>query len=248
MAIDWIRPDWHAPPGVAAASTTRHGGVSRGPWSSLNLGDHVGDDSRDVAENRRRLARELDLPGVPAWLRQVHGSAVRQVEGTAEVAGDRCADACCSASAGGVCVVMTADCLPVLFCNRAGTRVAAAHAGWRGLLAGVLENTLDCFDDPPGQLIAWLGPAIGPAAFEVGDEVRDLFIAGDPASGRYFEAHGEGHWMADIYGLARHRLGLYGVGRVSGGGFCTYSEPARFFSYRREGITGRMATLVWLES
>jgi len=143
---------------------------------------------------------------------------------------------------------LTADCLPVLFCNTAGTRVAAAHAGWRGLLAGVLENTVGAFDDRPEEVLAWLGPAIGPAAFEVGDEVRAAFLAASATSERHFQPHGAGHWLADLYGLARDRLATAGVVRVSGGGLCTYSDPERFFSYRRDGITGRMASLIWLTS
>ena len=167
MAIELIRPRWDAPANVRAVSTMRHGGVSRGVWASLNLADHVDDDPAAVRENRRRLAHHLTLPAEPAWLRQVHGIEVRRPDSVTD-----CADACCEGRPGRVCVVMTADCLPVLFCNQAGTRVAAAHAGWRGLLAGVLEATLDCFDEPAEQVMAWLGPAIGPDAFEVGDEVR----------------------------------------------------------------------------
>jgi hypothetical protein len=243
MTIEVIQPQWDAPVRVRAVSTTRRGGVSQGAWRSLNLGDHVEDDPAAVRENRRRLASELGLPAEPAWLRQVHGTGVR----VGDSAGD-CADACCEDRPGRVCVVMTADCLPVLFCNRAGTRVAAAHAGWRGLLAGVLEATLNCFDDPPGQVMAWLGPAIGPEAFEVGDEVREAFLARDGGSAGHFRPHADGRWLADLYGLARRRLGARGVTQLSGGDYCTFSEPERFFSYRRDGITGRMASLVWLQS
>jgi len=236
-----IRPDWPAPPNVAACSTTREGGVSRGPWASLNLGDHVGDDPAAVQRNRVRLAEALKLPGEPQWLQQVHGTAVC-TPGHAVA----CADACIDDRPGRVCVVMTADCLPVLLCNRRGTRVGAAHAGWRGLLAGVLEQTVAAFADPPSDLLAWLGPAIGPGAFEVGDEVRAAFVDEDSAGADCFVDHGPGHWLADIYGLARQRLLRAGVTAVSGGGLCTYSDPARFFSYRREHRTGRMASLVWL--
>jgi YfiH family protein len=240
--IELIRPDWPAPAAVRACSTTRVGGVSRGTWAGLNLGDHVEDDPRAVAENRRLLSRELALPGEPAWLAQVHGTRIRLPESP-----DACADACFEDRPGHVCVVMTADCLPVLFCNAAGTRVAAAHAGWRGLLAGVLEQTVAAFADPPAELLAWLGPAIGPQAFEVGDEVREAFIAKDAASAGHFRAHGAGHWLADLYGLARHRLARAGIGSVDGGGWCTFSDPARFFSFRRDGVTGRMASLIWLQ-
>jgi polyphenol oxidase len=240
-ALEMIRPDWDAPDSVAAASTTRSGGVSVGPYAALNLGDHVGDDPAAVAENRRRLRVALGLPAEPAWLRQVHGTRLR-LPGD----GDACADACLADRPGRVCVVMTADCLPVLFCNAAGTRVAAAHAGWRGLLAGVLERTLAGFDDPPREVMAWLGPAIGPRAFEVGDEVRAGFVAADPDTVAAFAASRPGHWLADIYALASRRLRARGVARVYGGDWCTVSEPARFFSYRRDGASGRMASLVWL--
>jgi YfiH family protein len=240
-ALEVIRPDWDAPANVAAISTTRSGGVSGGPYAALNLGDHVGDDPAAVAENRRRLRVALRLPGEPAWLQQVHGTRLR-LPGD----GDACADACLADHPGGVCVVMTADCLPVLFCNAAGTRVAAAHAGWRGLLAGVLEQTLAGFDDPPREVLAWLGPAIGPRAFEVGDEVRGGFVAVHSADADAFLPSRPGHWLADIYALARRRLRSCGLERVHGGGWCTVSEPARFFSYRRDGASGRMASLVWL--
>ena len=241
--IECIHPDWAAPSTVRACSTTRAGGVSGGPWAGLNLGDHVRDDVRAVAENRARLRAHLALPGEPRWLQQVHGTRV-SVPGAPQ----ECADACFEDRPGKVCAVMTADCLPVLLCNIAGTRVAAVHAGWRGLLAGVLEHSVACFDDPPGQLLAWLGPAIGPETFEVGDEVREAFVAVDPTAAEQFRAHGYGHWLADLYGLARRRLGRLGITAVSGGGYCTFSEPQRFFSYRRDGVTGRMASLIWLQS
>lgn len=240
--IDCIHPDWPAPSSVRACSTTRAGGVSIGPWSGLNLAAHVDDDPQAVRENRDRLIAQLGLPGEPTWLEQVHGTVVHMPH-----ADGACADACFEDRPQQVCAVLTADCLPVLLCNRTGTAVAAAHAGWRGLSAGVLENTIAAFADPPDQLLAWLGPAIGPAAFEVGDEVRAAFLAEDSASAAHFVAHGPGHWMADLYGLARLRLGHSGLRHVSGGGFCTFSDPQRFFSYRRDGVTGRMATLIWLQ-
>lgn len=240
---DWLAPAWPAPATVCAVSTTRHGGVSRGAWTALNLADHVGDAVAAVTENRRRLVAELALPSEPRWMRQVHGSAIAR----ADIRGD-CADACVAVKPGDVCVVMTADCLPVLFCNCSGTRVAAAHAGWRGLLTGVLEATLARFDDPPGDVIAWLGPAIGPEVFEVGDEVRAAFAAATPGAESQFRAGRAGHWWADINGLARQRLALAGVRAVSGGDWCTFSDPARFFSYRRDGVTGRMASLIWLQA
>jgi hypothetical protein len=239
--IEIIRPQWPAPETVRACSTTRIGGVSRGCWSGLNLGDHVHDDPQAVAENRARLSDRLGLPSEPQWLSQVHGSEVCLPDRPLD-----CADACLDDRPGRVCAVLTADCLPVLFCNLAGTRIAAAHAGWRGLLAGVLEQTVAAFDDSPDQIMAWLGPAIGPGAFEVGDEVRGDFVAERPASSMHFRPHGEGHWLADLYGLARDRLAGLGIERVGGGGLCTFSDPTRFFSYRRDGVTGRMASLIWL--
>lgn len=242
MSLDVIWPDWLAPAGVMACSSTRNGGVSREGWSSLNLAQHVGDAPSAVAENRRRLRSELALPAEPSWLQQVHGTRV-------ETPGhdQPCADACTTACPHEVCVVMTADCLPVLLCNLAGTRVAAAHAGWRGLLAGVLEQTVARFNDEPDHILAWLGPAIGPDAFEVGDEVRSGFVHQDPSAAAHFRSVRSGHWMADLYGLARLRLAAVGVTAISGGDYCTFSDAQRFFSYRRDRITGRMASMVWLQ-
>jgi len=241
-----IRPDWAAPARVQAVATTRAGGASGHPWASLNLGDHVGDDPATVERNRELLRDALELPGDPAWLRQVHGTAVV----AAGQAGDRpTADASWTTSPGVVCAVLTADCLPVLFCNRAGTHVAAAHAGWRGLLAGVLESTvawLAADGVRPDSLLAWLGPAIGPASYEVGAEVRDAFLRTDPAADSAFRPHRPGHWRLDLYQAARQRLGRAGVTAISGGDFCTLAEPDRFFSHRRDGQTGRQATLIWL--
>jgi YfiH family protein len=241
--IECIRPDWPAPANVHARVTTRVGGFSAGPWAGLNLGDHVGDDPAAVAANRALLRAELGLPAEPSWLQQVHGTRVR-LPGEQ----DACADACLSDRAGEVCVVLTADCLPVLLCNREGTRVAAAHAGWRGLLAGVLEQTCARFGQPGSELYAWLGPAIGPAAFEVGDEVRAAFVQQHGEDAVCFSANRPGHCLADLYRLARRRLERLGLGSVSGGGLCTYSDARRFYSYRRDGVTGRMASLIWLQS
>ncbi len=240
---DWLWPDWPAPPGVRAVSTSRNGGVSRAPWDSLNLGDHVDDRPRDVRENRRRLREALDLPAEPVWLRQVHGRGVAVLRG-----GERTpeADAAFTRVPGVVCAVLTADCLPVLFADTRGGAVAAAHAGWRGLAGGVLESTLGCFDDP-GRVLAWLGPAIGPEAFEVGDEVRAAFADIQPEAAAAFRPHRPGRWLADIYALARLRLARAGLGRVFGGGHCTWREAGRFFSYRRDGITGRMASMIWFD-
>jgi len=235
-------PDWAAPANVKALQTTRNGGVSKMPWASFNLGDHVGDDPAAVAANRRAL-REA-LPGEPRWLTQVHGIVAVDADRKPKT-GE--ADAAFARRPGTVCAVMTADCLPVLLCDRRGSVVAAAHAGWRGLLDGVLESVLAAMAAAPGELLAWLGPAIGPRCFEVGMEVRDAFVALNPSAGAAFVATGQDKWLCDIYLLARQRLEQAGVGAISGGGACTFSESARYFSYRRERTTGRMASLIWLD-
>lgn len=240
--MEILRPDWEAPPAIDAASSTRKGGVSRGVHASLNLGAHVGDDPGAVAENRRRLRDRLRLPSEPAWLAQVHGTRVV----TARRGGTPVeADAAVSREPGTVCAVLTADCLPVLFASRRGDEVAAAHAGWRGLAAGVLEATLAAMRTAPHGLLAWLGPAIGQPAFEVGDEVRSAFLDRSPDQARFFRRNERGRWQADLAGLARHRLEQAGVD-VSGGGHCTLADPGRFYSYRRDGECGRMASLVWI--
>jgi len=267
----WLLHEWPAPARVRALSTTRQGGVSSGPYGlagdaagGLNLGLHVGDEPAAVAANRARLAAAL--PGTPRWLDQVHGCGV-VTAGSAEADGAEGtdgsaaapprADACISTEAGQVCAVMTADCLPVLLCDRAGTVVGAAHAGWRGLCAGVIEATVARMAARAGAgsgWLAWLGPAIGPAAFEVGAEVRDAFLAEAAAAGRgeqdsvdvAFRAGAPGKYFADIYALARLRLARAGCTEVYGGDACTVSDARRFYSYRRDGVTGRMATLVWL--
>ena len=242
MSDAWIVPDWPVPAGVRALSTTRAGGVSVAPYDSLNLGTHVGDDPANVAANRAQVRRIV--PSEPAWLNQVHGTVVVDA---ASVAGVPDADASVSRTPGAVCVVMTADCLPVLLCDRAGTVVGAAHAGWRGLHGGVIEATVTAMQVAPADVIAWLGPAIGPTAFEVGDEVRAAFVAVDAIADAAFKPAGQpGKWLADIYLLARQRLAALGVTAVYGGDCCTVSESRRFFSYRRDGVTGRMASLVWL--
>ncbi len=242
---EWIVPDWPAPLNVRSLVTTRHGGVSQGPYSSLNLGSHVGDDPAAVLANRARLGEHLT--GAPLWLEQVHGTRVVDAARIGADIHPPQADAAFSRQRGAVCVVMTADCLPVLFCDAAGSVVAAAHAGWRGLLAGVLEEAITAMGVPGGRLIAYLGPAIGPQAFEVGDEVRSAFIATDPNAAAAFKPSSPGKWLADIYGLARQRLAGQGVERVFGGSWCTASDADRFFSYRRDGQTGRMASLIWLD-
>lgn len=239
---DWIIPDWPAPASVRALVTTRDGGVSDGPYASMNLATHVGDDPAAVAENRRRLRDRI--PAEPSWLSQVHGVAVVRAECAAE---DAEADAAFTRQKGRACAVLTADCLPVLLCNDAGTVVCAAHAGWRGLAGGVIESAVRAMDEPPARLLAWLGPAIGPQAFEVGAEVRAAFLAHAPAAAAAFVPKANGKWLADLYRLAGQRLGALGVSRVFGGGFCTYHETARFYSFRREKTTGRMASLIWME-
>lgn len=236
----WLTPDWPAPARVMACVTTRADGVSLPPYDSFNLGDHVDDDPAAVASNRLKLTTTLGCQ--PAWLSQVHGTRVVE----ADPARVETADASWSQTPGIASLVMTADCLPALFCNRDGTRVAAAHAGWRGLANGVLEATLDALATPADQILVWLGPAIGPDAFEVGPEVRDAFIAQHAEADAAFRPSANaGRYLADIYALARIRLAARSITAVHGGGFCTVSDP-RFYSYRRTSRTGRFASLVWL--
>jgi YfiH family protein len=238
-----IVPQWPMPEGVGACSSTRVGGVSLPPYDALNLGAHCGDNPEAVEENRRRFYEAAAFPSPPVWLEQVHGNAVLTLT-SGEYASKR-ADASYSNKPGLVCAVMTADCLPVLFCNKAGTEVAAAHAGWRGLCDGVLEETVAHFKDQPENILAWLGPAIGPQAFEVGPEVREAFMAKDDKADSAFRPAGE-KYFADIYQLARQRLANVGVTEVFGGERCTLSEKDDFFSYRRDRTTGRMASFIWL--
>lgn len=238
-----ILPDWPMPTSVQACSTIRHGGVSVSPYDSLNLGTHVGDVATRVAVNRQHLVAQAALPQMPVWLDQVHGTRVLTLDGGGIP--DIQADAVYSRVTGQVCAVMTADCLPVLFCSLAGDEVAAAHAGWRGLCAGVLEQTLRQFNAAPSSIIAWLGPAIGPQQFEVGEEVKQAFINIDAKSALAFTPSGS-KYLADIYLLARLRLQAAGIQAIYGGNRCTVTEKQQFFSYRRDGTTGRMASLVWL--
>lgn len=244
--LQLIRPQWPAPAAVQAVATTRAGGVSEGIYASLNLGDHVGDDPAAVTANRTLLRQRLALPAEPAWLAQVHGVAVVEAE---HAAPGTCADASIASRPGLICAVLTADCLPVLFCDREGRHVAAAHAGWRGLAAGVLEATLAALaraGAPASSLLAWLGPAIGPGAYEVGEEVRGAFLRADPSAAGAFAPSKPGHWYLDLYAAARLRLARAGVTSIHGGDFCTHGEADRFFSHRRDGVTGRQATLIWL--
>lgn len=239
--VDWLQPDWPAPRNVRACVTTRAGGRSAAPFDTFNLGDHVGDDPQAVTANRQRLSEALGCRA--AWLEQVHGVAV--VEANPEAR--QTADASWTTRRGVACTVLTADCLPVLFCDRAGQRVAAAHAGWRGLAGGVLPRTLEALAVEPDQVLVWLGPAIGPVAFEVGPEVREAFVSECPAAEAAFgPSRNSGRLMADLYRLARLQLAAHGVEAVYGGGECTYSD-SRFYSYRQHSRTGRFASLVWLQ-
>ena len=239
----FIYPDWPAPANVKALQTTRHGGISAAPYDTLNLGLHVGDAPLAVARNRQMLAALL--PSEPVWLEQVHGTVVAN----ADTAGCDIpqADASVARHRGTVCVVMTADCLPMLLCDDAGSIVGVAHAGWKGLVTGVIEATVKAMDVEPQKLMAWLGPAIGQEAFEVGAEVRAAFIAHQARAAEAFIAQGDqGKYKADLYLLARQRLHELGINRIYGGNYCTCQQKDKFFSYRRDGVTGRMGTFIWL--
>lgn len=256
-ALPLLRPEWpDLPPGVGAVTTLRGGGVSVGPYGDgvggggLNLGDHVGDAADAVQRNRALLQASLPASAAPAWLNQVHGTAVLNA---ADVRGggnaQNCADAAIAVGPGAICTIMTADCLPVLFCDRSGKVVGAAHAGWRGLLGGVLQNTVEAMRGAGAdEISAWLGPAIGPEQFEVGPEVRAAYMERDARHDAAFRpvAGKPGKYLADIYRLARLALSGCGVDRVAGGGFCTVTDAARFYSYRRDGVTGRFASLIWI--
>lgn len=245
--IDLLRPDWPAPAQIRAFTTTRCGGVSTGCFAGLNLGDHVGDDATAVASNRALLRKSAQLPSEPDWLRQIHGNRCVQLAEDIPVITPE-ADAVVTQQAGRVCAILTADCLPVLLCDVDGSIVGAAHAGWRGLLDGVIENTVSAMNRPGARILAWLGPAIGPAAFEVGEEVRTAFTTEDAASAVAFTPrHGHvGKWLCDLYALAKLRLARVGVTQIYGADHCTYVESDSFYSYRRDGRTGRMASLIWI--
>ncbi len=253
MSVPLLAPQWAAPPGVRAAFSLRSGGSSAAPWDTLNVGVHVGDDPAAVAENRRRLAYALALPAEPVWLDQVHGTEVWVIDGNALPAAVQRprADAAVTRRAGVVLAIQVADCLPVLFASRDGQVLGAAHAGWRGLAAGVLEATLAAMRVPPAEVVVWLGPCIGPAHFEVGEEVREAFLAaptnaaGSAAAAAAFVPSPRGRWLCDLPLLARQRLTALGIGQISGGEWCTAADPVRFFSHRRDQRTGRMAALLW---
>ncbi len=244
--IRWLAADWPAPPGVRAIVTTRAGGFSQGPLEGLNLATHVDDDPARVAANRAALGEALGLPAPPLWLTQVHGSAVATHPGPGWApAHPPEADAAVTRARGAVLAILTADCLPVAFASQDGAVLGLAHAGWRGLAGGVLEATLKAMAVAPGEVLAWLGPAIEPAAFEVGAEVREAFVADDPGAADCFAANARGRFQADLEALARRRLARLGVTAVHGGGLPTYADSERWYSHRREPRSGRMATLLW---
>ena len=242
--IELVVPDWPAPTNVKAVTTTRIGGASEGRFASMNLGDGVGDDPARVRENRRRVRSALNLPSDPVWMKQVHGNEVCDIDNLENVP---IADGSYCRKPGRVCAILTADCLPVFFCENRGTAVALAHAGWRGLAAGVIASTLKCLNVPTEHLMVWLGPAIGPEAYEVGDDVRQHFLGLDKANADAFVPGRSNRWMADLYSLARRQLTGMGVTDIYGGKFCTHRDAERFFSYRRDGQCGRMASLIWIE-
>lgn len=236
--------EWALPRGLRAAFTTRLGGRSEAPWDSFNLATHVGDEPAHVAVNRARLKELLALEDEPAWLDQVHGVAVNNLDEVAS-AGPVIADAATTSRMGVACVVMVADCLPVLFATRDGSRIGAAHAGWRGLASGVLERTVRALNAPGRELMAWLGPCISREHFEVGEEVREEFLKQDPSAEDCFDRNPRGRWQADLVGLAKRRLARLGVTDVAGGQWCTFADRERFFSHRRDGRGGRLAALIW---
>jgi polyphenol oxidase len=247
VTVPWVEADWPAPRGVRALSTLRGeptNGASKAPYTSFNLGDHVGDEPIAVAENRRRLRSGAGLPAEPSWLAQVHGVAVADLDQAGPYAP---ADAAVARGPKKVCAILTADCLPVVLTADSGGIIAAAHAGWRGLAAGVIEATVRAMGVPPESLMAWLGPAIGVKHFEVGPEVREALLKGDLQAGEAFELNARGRYQADLRLLARRRLSILGVTRIFGGGECTFAQADRYYSHRRDGITGRQATLIWRE-
>ena len=240
--IQTIDANWSAPTGIRACCTTRHGGVSQGSYEGLNLGLHVGDLEADVLENRRLLRQSLSLPSEPCWINQTHGVQSVRLEQDA----DRDADAAVTSERGRVAVVMTADCLPILVCNRAGSEVAAIHAGWRGLQAGVIESGISAMRSSPQQLMAWIGPGISQSRFEVGDEVYEAFEDRVADAQACFSANRPGHWLCNLAGLAGQVLHAIGVEEISFAPYCTYDDDELFYSYRREAVTGRMASLIWI--
>ena len=241
--LDWIIPEWPAPHRVKALITTRSGGFSQGRYAGFNLGDRVEDEDSAVRQNRELLCKYL--PTEPKWLKQVHGSQVANAD---TLLAPQEADASFARKANIPCAILSADCLPLLLCDENGSVVAAAHCGWRGLAAGVIEQTVSAMRTAPGILLAYLGPAISRKAYEVGEDVRQAFIRSDAGAQQAFSARAPGKWLGDLYLLARQRLTMLGVKKIYGGNFCTYTEAARFFSHRRDGNTGRMASLIWLDA
>lgn len=248
MNADWVSADWPAPANIVAGTTTRRGGASTAEYASMNIAAHVGDDPDRVADNRRGFVAMCDLPGEPLWLSQVHGTKIIAAGALSPNSGIPEADAIVSGRGNDVCAVMTADCLPILLCTIDGTEVAAAHGGWRGIAGGIIEVTVAAMSVPAKNLIAWLGPAISQPAFEVGNEVRDAFVSHNVEAVGCFLANKRGRWQADLYGLARQRLAATGVTAVFGGAHCTYADDERFFSYRRDGQCGRMASFIFRRS
>ena len=252
MSAGILEADWPAPPTVRAFTTLRYGaGASERPFDRFNLGLRSGDDVRAVQANRNELIARFGLPDAPHWLQQVHGTDVVRMDGQqAQEGQEPVADAAVTSDANNVLAILTADCLPVAFAAKDGSEVGAAHAGWRGLVAGVLENTVSAMKTPPQDLVAWLGPAAGPDAYEIGREVFDAFIACDPRAEAAFAPTRPGHWKVDLYALAKQRLADAGLASESifGGGLCTISDAKRFYSHRRDARTGRMATIVWREA
>ncbi len=240
---NYITPNWPAPKHVHAYCTTRVGGISQGPFASFNLADHVEDDALSVNANREKLMGDLSLPAEPLWLTQTHSA---QVIRASYANTDSIADACFTTRTNHVCTVMTADCLPILCCDEKGQHAAAIHAGWRGLLAGVIETTVNAMDVDSKSLLVYLGPAISQDNFVVSEVIKDQFIALDPHTRHAFKEVSRGHFAADLYAIARMRLAKLGIEQIFGGEFCTYDESDKFFSYRRENQTGRMASLIWL--
>jgi polyphenol oxidase len=250
MSVAWLTPDWPVPPGVRALSTWRGGGVSSGKYESLNLGSHVGDEGSAVAENRRRLVVAANLPAEPFWLRQVHGAEVADLDAALPApmsVPSLGRDASYTRKPGRICAILSADCLPVLLAAADASVIGAAHAGWRGLSAGVLAATVRAVGADPATLIAWIGPCIGPAAYEVGPEVRDAMLAAMPAAASAFRITARSRFMADLPLLARLQLQALGLRGIYGGTVCTYADSGRYFSHRRDGQSGRQATLIWQE-
>ena len=242
-SIKFIQAKWNAPPQVKALCTTRNGGFSQHPYDSLNLAAHVGDDDQSVSRNRQVVCDSLQLPAEPCWLEQTHGARVVNLESES----NRLADAAIARQPNTVAVVMTADCLPILLCNRSGTEVATIHAGWRGLVDGVIEATVNDMNSPPDQLLAWIGPGISQQCFEVGNQVRELFVARNTADESHFVASRPEHWLCDLYGLATDTMSRLEVAEISRSEYCSFSDKSDYFSYRRNALTGRMASMIWID-